>query len=89
MNGELIIYLGKRTLETGLMITAPVLTVATLLGILISLFQAVTSIRDMTLGVVVKIAGVGVTLLIAGSWMLQTAVSFTREIFDTIKVITN
>ena len=89
MNGELILFLGKRTLETGLMIAAPVLTVATLLGVLISLFQAVTSIRDMTLGVVVKIAGVGVTLLIAGSWMLQTAVSFTREIFDTIQVITN
>ena len=88
MNGELIIFLGKRTLETGLMISLPVLSVATLLGVLISLFQAVTSIRDMTLGVVVKIAGVGITLLIAGSWMLQTAVSFTREIFETIQVIT-
>lgn len=89
MNGELILYLGKRTLETGLLISMPALAVATFLGILISLLQAVTSIKDMTLGVVVKIAGVGVTLLIAGSWMLQTAVGFTREIFDTIKSITS
>jgi flagellar biosynthetic protein FliQ len=88
MNVELVLFLGRRTLETGLLLSAPVLIVALLCGVLISLFQAVTSMRDMTLGIVVKIAGVGVTLLLAGSWMLEIALGFTQDIFDTIQAIT-
>ncbi|MBN1554650.1 MAG: flagellar biosynthetic protein FliQ [Phycisphaerae bacterium] len=88
MNTETILFLGRRTLETGLLLSAPVLGVALLSGIVVSLFQAVTSMRDMTLGIVVKIAAVGVTLLIAGGWMLQLALGFTQEIFDTIQALT-
>ncbi len=88
MNTEVIMYLGRRTLETGMMLSAPVLIVALISGIVVSLFQAVTSMRDMTLGVVVKIGAVGITLLIAGGWMLQVALSFTKEVFDTILLIT-
>ncbi len=88
MTGEMILFIGRRTLETGLLLAAPVLIVALVCGVVVSLFQAVTSMRDMTLGVVVKIAGVGVTLLIAGGWMLQVALGFTREIFDAMTMIT-
>ncbi|MCD4823765.1 MAG: flagellar biosynthetic protein FliQ [Phycisphaerae bacterium] len=88
MTGEMILFIGRRTLETGLLLSAPVLIVALVCGVVVSLFQAVTSMRDMTLGVVVKIAGVGVTLLIAGGWMLQVALGFTREIFDAMTMIT-
>ncbi len=88
MNGEVILFLGRRTLETGMLLSAPVLIVALLSGILVSLFQAVTSMRDMTLGVVVKIGVVGITLLISGGWMLQLTLSFTKEVFDTIQLIT-
>lgn len=88
MNAETILFLGRRTLETGLLLAAPVLIVALLCGVVVSLFQAVTSMRDMTLGIVVKIAGVGVTLLIAGGWMLQVAIGFTQEIFDTVQAMT-
>lgn len=88
MNAEMVLFVGRRTLETGLLLSAPVLIVALLCGIVVSLFQAVTSMRDMTLGVVVKIAGVGITLLLAGGWMLQVALGFTQEIFDTIQALT-
>ncbi len=88
MNAETILFLGRRTLETGLLLSAPVLIVALLSGIVISLFQAVTSMRDMTLGVVVKIAAVGITLLVAGGWMLELSLGFTQEIFDTIQSMT-
>jgi flagellar biosynthetic protein FliQ len=88
MNAETILFLGRRTLETGLLLSAPVLIVALLSGVVVSLFQAVTSMRDMTLGIVVKIAAVGITLLIAGGWMLQLALGFTQEIFDTIQAMT-
>ena len=88
MNGEVILFLGRRTLETGMLLAAPILIVALLSGILVSLFQAVTSMRDMTLGVVVKIGAVGITMLISGGWMLQLLLGFTKEVFDTIKLIT-
>lgn len=88
MNSEIILFLGRRTLETGMLIAAPVLIVALISGVLVSLFQAVTSMRDMTLGVVIKIGAVGVTLLIAGGWMLQLLLAFTKEVFDTIQLIT-
>ena len=89
MSGELILFIGRRTLETGLLLSGPVLLVALFSGVLVSLFQAVTSMRDMTLGVVVKIGAVGATLLLAGGWMLQVAMGFTQELFDTIQVMTN
>jgi flagellar biosynthetic protein FliQ len=89
MSGEMILYLGRRTLETGMLLGAPVLIVALLAGVLVSLFQAVTSMRDMTLGVVVKIAAVGVTLLIAGGWMMQVALGFTQEVFEAVKMLTH
>jgi len=88
MNGEVILFLGRRTLETGMLIAAPVLLVALLSGILVSLFQAVTSMRDMTLGVVVKIGAVGITIMLSGGWMLQMLLGFTKEVFDTIQLIT-
>lgn len=88
MTGEMVLFIGRRTLETGMLLAAPVLIVALLAGILVSLFQAVTSMRDMTLGVVVKIGAVGITLLVAGGWMLQVALSFTQEIFDTVATLT-
>jgi flagellar biosynthetic protein FliQ len=88
MSGELVLFVGRRTLETALLLAGPVLIVALLMGVLVSLFQAVTSMKDMTLGVVLKIGSVGVTLLIAGGWMLQVITGFTREIFDTIQVMT-
>jgi flagellar biosynthetic protein FliQ len=87
MNGDLVLYLVRRTLETALLMSAPVLAVTLGLGILTALLQAVTSVRDMTMGLVVKLAGVGITLLLTGGWTLDIAVSFTQEIFDTVQAL--
>jgi flagellar biosynthetic protein FliQ len=88
MTPELILYIGRRTLEVALLISAPVLGVALAAGLLAALLQAVTSIRDMTLGMVVKIVAVGVTVLLAGGWMLQVLVSFSAEIFNHMQSVT-
>jgi flagellar biosynthetic protein FliQ len=88
MSGELVLFLGRRTLETALLMAAPIMIVAIALGLLISLLQAITSIRDMSLTIIPKIAGIGITLMVAGGWMLQQAVSFTQEVFDTIQLMT-
>jgi len=89
MDGEFVLHLGKRTLETALLLSAPVLAVALTTGFAVALLQAVTSIRDMTLGTVLKIACVGLTLLLCGGWMMQVAVSFTQDVFNYMQSLGN
>jgi len=85
MNNELVLYLGRRALETAMLLSAPVLGVIVVVGFAIGIFQAVTSIRDMTLGMAVKLGCLGVTLLICGGWMMQIAVGFTNEVFNHLQ----
>ena len=87
MTPDYILYIGRRAIETALLLSAPVLIVTLVIGFVTALLQAVTSIRDMTLGMVLKLASVAITLLIAGSWMLQVAVSFTAEVFQQVQVL--
>ena len=82
MNADLALYLGQQALRTALLLAAPVLIVTLVVGLLVAMLQAVTSIRDMTLGLVLKIASVGVTLLFSGGWMMHQAVSFTTQILN-------
>jgi flagellar biosynthetic protein FliQ len=87
MDADLVLFLTRRTLETALLLSAPVLAVVLLLGAGVALFQAVTSIKDMTIGLVIKLIGVGVTILVTGGWSLQVAVDFTREIFNHVQML--
>jgi flagellar biosynthetic protein FliQ len=87
MDGQLVLYVGRRTLETAMLVSAPVLGVTLVVGLLTGVLQAVTSIRDMTLGLVIKLVAVGVALLLAGNWMAQVAVEFTTEIFNHMQAV--
>jgi flagellar biosynthetic protein FliQ len=85
MDGDFVLYISRRTLEVALLLAAPCLVVALGVGLLTAMLQAVTSIRDMTLGMVMKIFGIGVTVLVFGGWMLQIAMGFTQEIFNHMR----
>ncbi len=87
MNSELVLYLGRRVLETALIMSSPILVVALVVGFATAIFQAVTSIRDMTLGIVLKLACVGFAIMIFGGWMMETAVVFTTEIFNHMQMV--
>jgi flagellar biosynthetic protein FliQ len=80
-----VLFLGRHTIETAFLISAPILLVCVVVGLLVSLFQAVTSLKDMTLTTVPKLFAVGVTTVVCGSWMLQTVLKFTNEIFSYIQ----
>jgi len=84
---ELALYLGRRAMEVALLLMAPVLVVTLVTGFAAAMLQAVTSIRDMTMGMVLKLACIGATLVIAGSWMTQTALGFTRDVFNLIQTM--
>ncbi len=87
MDADLVLFIGRRALETAMLMAAPVLGVTLIVGVVVAMLQAVTSIRDMTMGMVLKIACVGVTLLICGGWIMQVAVGFTTEIFNHIQSV--
>ena len=67
-----------------LLLSAPVLLVAMVVGLLISLFQAVTQIQEMTLTFVPKIVAVMMTLLFLSSWMITRLVDYTHELIVSI-----
>jgi flagellar biosynthetic protein FliQ len=87
MDSSFALYLGRHTLETALILAAPILIVCTVVGIVITLFQAVTSIRDMTLTIVPKLLALGAVMLLFSSWMLQVTLRFTLEIFAYIQTM--
>ncbi len=60
------------------MVSLPILAVSLFVGVLVSVFQAITSVQEMTLTFVPKLIGVGLVLAMFGSWMLTTLVSFTQ-----------
>lgn len=62
-------------------LAGPILLVSLAIGLLISLFQSVTSIQEVTLTFVPKLAGVAVVLLVAGHWMLGQIVGYTQNLY--------
>ena len=87
MDSSFVIYLGRQTLETALLVATPILLTCVVVGVLVTLLQAVTSIRDMSLTVVPKLMAVGFVTLLFGNWMLGTLLKFMNEIFGHIQSI--
>lgn len=87
MDSSFVLYLGRHTLETALILSAPILLTCMIVGVVVTLLQAVTSIRDMTLTIVPKLLAVGVVMLIFGGWMLGVILKFTNEIFAHVQNI--
>jgi flagellar biosynthetic protein FliQ len=87
MDSSFSLYLGRHTLETALLLSAPILLTCLVVGVVITLLQAVTSIRDMTLTIVPKLVAVGVVTLLMSGWMLEVTMRFTTEMFAYIQNI--
>jgi len=87
MDSSFVLYLGRHTLETALLLSAPILLTCMVVGVAMTLFQAVTSIRDMTLTIVPKLLAVGIVTLFCGGWLLEVILRFTNEMFGHIRNI--
>ncbi len=87
MDSSFVLFLGRRTLETALFLAAPIMVTCIVVGVVVTLLQAVTSIRDMTLTIVPKLLAVGIVTLFCGGWMLQLVLRFANEIFGHIQNI--
>ena len=89
MSPELIVQIGRRSFETVLMLSAPLLIAALVVGILISIFQAVTSINEATLAFAPKIVAVMVAMVVFFPWMMSYMSDFTREVYGMIALMRN
>jgi flagellar biosynthesis protein FliQ len=84
MTTEFIVGITKEALQMTVMLAAPVLGVGLVLGLLVSLFQAVTQLQEMTLTFIPKFLGVSLALVILAPWMLEMLVSYTTTLIENI-----
>lgn len=81
MNEAVVLALAREALMTALLVGAPVLGVSLVIGIVVSIIQAVTQVNEMTLTFVPKLIGVFVAMLIFGPWMMETMLGFSAGLF--------
>jgi flagellar biosynthesis protein FliQ len=84
MTPESVMTMGRHAMEVTLMIAAPMLLVALIIGLVVSIFQAATQINEATLSFIPKLVGIFVALVVAGPWMLSVMLDYMREIFGGI-----
>jgi flagellar biosynthetic protein FliQ len=84
MTPETVMTIGSRALEMTLMLAAPLLLVALIVGLLVGIFQAATQINEMTLSFIPKLIGMAAALVIAGPWMLKELIAYTRTLIESI-----
>lgn len=84
MNVDLIIGLAAEAIKVTLLLSAPMLIVGLTVGLVVSIFQAVTQIQEMTLTFVPKIVAVMVALIVALPWMINLMVTYTDKLFHNI-----
>ncbi|MCK5126311.1 MAG: flagellar biosynthesis protein FliQ [candidate division Zixibacteria bacterium] len=84
MNTQFVLALGREAIILTLMVSAPMLAFGLTVGLIISLFQAVTQIHEMTLTFIPKIIAVATALLVFLPWMINLLVDFTTRIFESI-----
>lgn len=84
MTPDMAINICRQAIQTILMVSAPMLLIGMLVGLLVSTFQAATQINEQTLSFIPKIVVVFLTMLFFGPWMIRIMVTFTTGLFETM-----
>lgn len=84
MNAQTVLTMGQEALTQLLMIAMPVLGAVLLVGLLVSIFQAVTQINEATLAFVPKLIAAVLVFALAGPWMLSSLVDYLRRTLEAI-----
>lgn len=84
MSNDLAIYLSKQMLWHALLISSPIILVALVVGLSVSLLQVVTQIQDSTLSFAPKVLAVALMLTLCSSWMMHSLIGFSQSIFKNI-----
>lgn len=84
MTPESVMSIGRQAMEVTLMVSAPMLLVALVVGLVVSIFQAATQINESTLSFIPKLIGIFIALVVAGPWMLTIMLDYMRQLFSGI-----
>ena len=84
MTPEMVVSIGREALMLTLMVSGPLLLAGLIIGLAISVFQAVTQIQEMTLTFIPKIVAIALALLIFLPWMINRLTDFATHLFDMI-----
>lgn len=87
MNELVIAQIGKDALHTALLVAGPALLVSLVVGLMISVFQVVTSLQDQTIAFVPKIIAVMVVVAVSFPWMLRVMLGFTMRMFTDFNTV--
>lgn len=84
MTEDLIIKLGQDALRTSAMLSGPILISTLVIGLAVSIFQALTQINESTLTFIPKMLVVALVIVIAGPWMLDVMTTYTTNLYENI-----
>ena len=84
MDTAMVVDLGRQALWMTMLISAPMLIVALLVGLIIGVFQAATSINEQTLSFIPKLLSIGLAAVVFGGWMINTLVDYTKVLYGRI-----
>jgi flagellar biosynthesis protein FliQ len=88
MTPESVMSLAHDAMYVGLKLSAPLLLVALVVGLVVSLFQAATQINESTLSFIPKLLAVVLMLVLAGPWMMETLLDYMRHVFTITSAVT-
>jgi len=87
MDTATVIELARHALWITVLVSSPMLLVALVVGVTVGIFQAATSINEMTLSFIPKVVAMAAALVAFGSWQLSVIIDFTRSIFERIPTL--
>ena len=89
MNTDIALFWVQEAIRTAIMVIVPLLGTALIVGLIVSLFQAITSIQEMTLAFIPKILAIALILLFLSPWMLELLTDFIKNVMHFIPQISH
>jgi flagellar biosynthesis protein FliQ len=87
VNQDVVVSIVVQAMQVGLMVAMPMLGIALVVGLAVSVFQAVTQIQEQTLAFIPKVIGLVVVIAVLGPWMLGQMVSWTEALYSQIPTL--
>ena len=87
MTPEFVISVGREAMQVAFLLAAPPLVTALIVGLAVSIFQAVTQIQEMTLAIIPKMVAILIALIVAFPWLLETLTVYTTTVFRSIPTV--
>jgi flagellar biosynthetic protein FliQ len=84
MTTEFVVGLGREAIEVALMVAGPMLAVGLVVGVVVSLLQALTQVQEMTLTFVPKILSISLVLVVLMPWMAQLMIDYTANLYSSL-----